>query len=79
MEFHFTLKGDPEAKLKQAQAAAASRGVKMTGDARAGEFSGLITGSYEVAGEDFAVFVTRKPMLASWPMIENQLRLFLEG
>lgn len=79
MEFHFTLKGNPEEKLAGARAAAASRGVTMTGEATHGEFSGLITGSYDVAGEDITVFVTRKPMIASWTMIENQLRIFLEG
>ncbi|HKZ59979.1 MAG TPA: hypothetical protein VJ547_09070 [Candidatus Thermoplasmatota archaeon] len=79
MEFHFALKGNAEEKLAQAKAAAASRGVTMIGDAKQGEFGGLITGSYEVAGEDITVFVTRKPMIASWPMIEKQLRIFLEG
>jgi len=79
MEFHFAMKGNPEEKLAKAKAAAASRGVTMSGDAIHGEFTGPITGSYDVAGEDITVFVTRKPMIASWQMIENQLRIFLEG
>lgn len=79
MEFHFALKGNAGDKLAQAKAAAASRGVTMVGDATRGEFGGLITGSYEVAGADITVFVTRKPMIASWAMIEKQLRIFLEG
>lgn len=79
MEFRFTLKGDPAEKLARARAAAASRGVTMTGDLAHGEFAGLITGSYEVAGGEITVFVTRKPMIATWPMIEEQLKIFLEG
>jgi hypothetical protein len=77
--FRIPVRGDLEAKLRIARQKAASRGVTMSGDTRSGQFSGLISGTYEISGGVAIVTITAKPFFVSWETIEQQLRGFLGG
>jgi hypothetical protein len=77
--FRIPVRGDLEAKLRIARQKAASRGVTMSGDTRTGQFSGLISGTYEISGGVAIMTITAKPFFVSWETIEQQLRGFLGG
>jgi len=77
--FRIPVRGDLEAKLRIARQKAASRGVTMNGDTRSGQFSGLISGTYEISDGVAIVTITAKPFFVSWETIEQQLRGFLGG
>ena len=73
------MRGELEAKLRLARLKAAGRGVTMSGDTRSGQFSGLISGTYEISDGVAIVTITAKPFFVSWETIEQQLRGFLGG
>ncbi len=75
--FRIPVRGDLEAKLSYAKRKAAEKSVTMAGDTRSGSFSGMISGTYSISGGIATVAISRKPFIASWDMIESQLREFL--
>lgn len=75
----FTLSGDPKAKLMQVRRAAAKQHIGMKGNTRRGNFTGAISGSYRVTGNQITVSITSKPFFVSWEYVYEQLRQFLEG
>ena len=77
--FQIPVRGDLDVKLRYAREQAAKQGVTMSGDTRSGQFSGRISGTYEISGGVATVTITAKPGLAPWWYIERQLREFLQG
>ena len=51
----------------------------MSGDTRSGQFSGLISGTYEISDGVAIVTIRAKPFFVSWETIEQQLLGFLGG
>lgn len=66
--------GDLGDRLACAQAAAAGEGVILTGDTRAGSFSGKgIAGSYTVSGSAITFRIDKKPFYITESMIWERL------
>ena len=72
--FKFRIEGDKKALLAEVRRRAAKQGVNLEGDESSGQLSGLVQGSYEVSGDDVAVTIEKKPLIASWKMIESRVR-----
>ena len=84
MQYQIKMSGDPEEKVKQAKKIAAEQGITFVGDGTKGKFSGRIMGgrligTYAVDNGILMVTITEKPLLASWKMIEGQLKEFLKS
>jgi hypothetical protein len=84
MQYQIKMSGDPAQKLRQAKVLAAERGVTFIGDGTKGKFSGRtlggrLNGFYQVEKGILTVTIIEKPMLATWNMIEIQLREFLRS
>ncbi|HEY3419452.1 MAG TPA: hypothetical protein VGK23_02780 [Methanomassiliicoccales archaeon] len=84
MQYQIKLLGNPEEKLKQAKRIAAENGISFIGDGTKGKFSGKIMGgrligTYIVNDGILLIRITEKPLLASWGMIESQLKEFLRS
>jgi hypothetical protein len=83
-KFKFKIEGGPEEKLQQVKIEAAKNGIAFQGNGVKGKFFGSfvigrLIGSYKVEKGIITVSITEKPCIATWPMIEQQLRQFLEG
>lgn len=74
--FRFRIRGDKDAILAEVRRRAALQSVRFVGDASVGEFSGLVSGYYEVVGDVVTLTITEKPFIASWEMIEARIREF---
>ena len=84
MQYQIKMSGDPVEKVKQAKKIAAEQGVTFVGDGAKGKFSGRIMGgrligTYTVDKGTLVVTITEKPLLASWKMVEGQLKEFLKS
>ncbi len=74
--FKFRIKGDKKAILAEVRRRAAKQGVTFEGDESGGQFSGVISGYYDVSGEIVALTIEQKPLLVPWEMIESRIRKF---
>lgn len=74
--FRFRIHGDRKALLREVRRRAAEQGVIFEGDESGGQFSGLISGYYEVSGDIVALTIEQKPLLAPWEMIESRIKRF---
>lgn len=72
--YRYTIKGDKTALLAKVRKGAAEQGVTFEGDESGGQFSGPISGYYEVSGDLVTVTIERKPWFVSWETIESQLQ-----
>ena len=84
MQYQIKMSGDPVEKVEQAKRIAAEQGVTFVGDGTKGKFFGRIMGgrligTYSVDKGSLMVSITEKPLLASWNMIEGQLKEFLKS
>ncbi|MEW5774204.1 MAG: hypothetical protein AB1916_11850 [Thermodesulfobacteriota bacterium] len=75
--FAAPLARDPEALVAAAREQARAAGALFEGDAAAGRFAARgVEGTYEVAGGQVRVTVTRMPAFAPWSLVEGELRKF---
>lgn len=72
--FRIRIRGDKDAVLAEVRRRAAEQGVAFAGDTSRGEFSGLVSGQYEVSGDFVSLTITQKPFLASWEIIEAKIQ-----
>lgn len=77
-QFNIPFSGDAESLLRRAKQEIEKSGGTFGGDASRGEFQaktpiGSIQGSYEIAGQEIALTITKKPLLLSCNRIEKEL------
>jgi hypothetical protein len=64
--------------LERARTEARKRGVILTGDDYQGRFTNNsnVVGNYQVRGDRVVITVAKKPLLAPWSVVEQQIREF---
>jgi hypothetical protein len=78
--FSFTVTAEGPINAAWASVRSAANGrVIFTGDDLAGAFSGLVSGTYAVNGQDISITVTEKPWFASDKDIEKAVKEFFRG
>ncbi len=74
--FKLRIKGDKKALLAKVRKRAAEQGVTFDGDESGGQFSGLISGYYEVSGDVVTLTIEEKSFIVSWETIESRIQQF---
>lgn len=77
-QFSIPFSGEPESLMKRARREIERAGGAFDGDAAQGSFRaktpiGSIHGSYQVAGQEIALAITKKPILLSCKRIQKEL------
>ncbi|HEY5812434.1 MAG TPA: hypothetical protein VIT23_07260 [Terrimicrobiaceae bacterium] len=62
--------------LERARSEAQKRGIILTGDDYEGRFTNNsnVVGNYQVHGDRVVITVAKKPMLAPWSVVDQQIR-----
>jgi len=77
-QFNLSFSGDLESLLKRAKQEIEKAGGNLEGDLLQGQFRartpiGSVSGSYEIAGQQIALSIAKKPLLISCKRIEKEL------
>jgi hypothetical protein len=67
--------------LERARTEAQKRGVILTGDDYQGRFTNNsnVVGNYQVRGDRVVITVAKKPLLAPWSLVDQQIREFFSA
>lgn len=75
--FTLSLSSGPSEVIPKVKSLILERGGTFTGDSSSGSFSGSgVVGTYEVAGTDVTVTITKKPLLAPIKLVESKIRQY---
>lgn len=64
-------------QVEKVRSALAAGGVKLVGDS--GPFKDKIAGTFNYDGETLAINVDKKPMIATWGMVQERVEKELDG
>jgi hypothetical protein len=70
---------EPSSLLARARKAARENEANLVGDERSGRFlHAMVRGEYRMVGQTVTVTITDKHWLVPWPVVESQLRTFVQ-
>lgn len=74
--FTVIIREDPEELLERVRRKASKGGVNFWGDSVRGGFSGKVSGSYSISGNQLTITITKKPFIVSWGFVKSEIRKF---
>ena len=72
--FETKISGDKKAIFNRILQMAEANNITVNGDENSGTFSGLVTGSYFVTGDNVSITIIRKPLFVSWDYVEGLIQ-----
>ena len=77
--FTITVREDLNTALARVKQKAAEKGITFIGDTQRGSFSGDVSGTYSVSGNQVTVKISSRPFIYPCGVIESELRKYFEG
>jgi hypothetical protein len=75
--FSVKLSREPSQVVAEFKTAAAQNNFNFAGDESQGRFSGKgIEGHYDINGDALTVTIEKKPLMATWALVESKLKGF---